>query len=109
MSPGKMAAQAGHAFTSTLLKSRYEIPEISNRYESLSNIGTKIVLKAKSLDQIYRIKFEAERLGLTHELIIDSGHILPPHFDGNPVVTALGVGPVAKNQVPFLRRLSLVK
>jgi PTH2 family peptidyl-tRNA hydrolase len=37
--------------------------------------------------------------GIPHKLIIDSGHIMPPHFDGNPIITALGIGPCCRDEI----------
>jgi PTH2 family peptidyl-tRNA hydrolase len=40
--------------------------------------------------------------------IVDSGHVEPPDFDGSPVLTAIGVGPVLRAEAPpFLKRLPL--
>ena len=87
MPAGKMAAQAGHAFLGAFLAST---PERQNAYHA-DDIGTKVVLSA-TLSQIRTIQDRCEFLGIPHALIEDSGHILPPDFDGSPVVTALGIG-----------------
>ncbi len=87
MPPGKMVAQAGHAFLEAYLASD---PERAHDYRSTS-VGTKVVLTG-SLLQLQNAAFECERLGIPHSLIEDSGHVCPPDFDGSPVVTALGIG-----------------
>lgn len=110
MPPGKLASQAGHAFTNTLLKSLETDRATANHYEQTDgNIGTKICLKAKSLHKILEIQKQAVELGINNQLIVDSGHIMLPYFDGNPIVTALGIGPLTKEQAHFLRKLELVK
>jgi peptidyl-tRNA hydrolase len=61
--------------------------------------GTKVALVAPSLDHLLGAQADAERLGLPAALVVDSGHILPPRFDGSPVVTALGIGPARRSEV----------
>ena len=87
MPPGKMAAQAGHAFQEAFLASGSNEQEIYRKY----SVGTKIVLEA-TLDELLKTKFLLEEANIPCVLIEDSGHIFPPHFDGNPIITALGVG-----------------
>ena len=87
MPPGKLAAQAGHAFVEAYLASP---PEEASEYRRES-VGTKVVLRGR-LRQLLMAADRCEREGIPFALIEDSGHVLPPHFDGSPVVTALGVG-----------------
>ena len=87
MPPGKLAAQAGHAFLEAYLASP---PDEAAEYRADSP-GTKVVL-AGGLSRIMRALDQCERRGIPHALIVDSGHICPPDFDGSPVITALGVG-----------------
>jgi hypothetical protein len=48
------------------------------------------------------------RAGIHSSLIIDREHVEPPHFDGSPILTALGVGPLSRDQAkPFLSRFRL--
>lgn len=108
MSPGKMAAQAGHAFLDTFGVCLKSDPEKCRRYNSDGH-GTKVVLEAKDVYQLMYIKEQAEALGIPCSLIVDSGHIMLPHFTGEPIVTALGIGPAVKSDVKFLSRLHLVK
>jgi PTH2 family peptidyl-tRNA hydrolase len=42
---------------------------------------------------------QARDLNLPCCLIEDSGHILPPHFLGQPIVTAMGIGPARRDEV----------
>lgn len=86
MPPGKMAAQSGHAFVEAYLASE---PQRALAYRD--PIGTKVVCTG-SLFRILKAEAECERLGVPHALIEDSGHVMPPHFTGEPIVTALGIG-----------------
>lgn len=109
MTPGKMAAQAGHAYTNTLLSALLENPRLALDYETPGQIGTKICLQAKNLEQLLSIKEQAEAAGFPCQLITDSGHIMLPHFTGEPIVTALGIGPITKEQgKPILKKLKMV-
>lgn len=98
MPPGKLAAQAGHAFTDSLMACLRERPDAVRDYMARVNGGSKAVLKARNLVTLERAAHECMALGLPHALITDSGHVLPPHFDGTPVVTALGIGPVSRQE-----------
>lgn len=108
MPPGKLAAQAGHAFLGAFTEASKQQPETAQQYAD-DPPGTKVVLGAHNLDELLWIKSLAEFEGIPCSLITDSGHVLPPHFDGSPVVTALGLGPATRKGVAnLIRRLSLV-
>ncbi len=97
MSPGKMAAQSGHAFIGAFLQNQ-DTQVLSEYHKDLPNSpGTKVVLKAPSLLVIERAKEELHQLGVPHFIVVDSG--CKNFFDGQPVVTALGFGPVRKSQL----------
>lgn len=104
MPPGKLAAQAGHAYTNSYLKALEDDPQLATSYETYGSIGTKVCLKAKNLEQLLHAQFKAEELGIPHSLITDSGHVLPPHFDGSPIITALGIGPYSSDQIKLITR-----
>lgn len=106
MPPGKMAAQAGHAFLEAFLASP---PQEAKRYRQ-DSIGTKIVLEGTLFD-ILDAKDRCEELDIPCVLIEDSGHVLPPHFDGTPIITALGVGlsPRASNILSQFKLLGAKK
>ena len=87
MPPGKMAAQAGHAFLEAFIVSS----ESEARAYRADSVGTKVVLRAR-LQSLLNAAARCEQMGIPHALIMDEGHVLPPHFDGSPIVTALGVG-----------------
>ncbi len=105
MPSGKLAAQAGHAFLDAYLAST---PERQFAYREPGH-GTKVTLGCSSLTRIMRARDECVRLGLPHALIVDSGHVLLPHFDGTPIVTALGIGPALRPEAhPVTSKFALV-
>jgi len=105
MPPGKLAAQAGHAFIGAL-----EATPTERRLSYHKDPpGTKIVLAAPTVDHLLWASGELSCLDLGQFLVEDSGHILPPHFDGNPIITALGFGPATRDEVRRItRRFDLV-
>lgn len=109
MSPGKMAAQAGHAFDICHDKAKLLRPEITAQYKGTGN-GTKICMYAKNLGQLIRAYRDCQASNIPCELIIDRGHILPPHFDGNPIITCLGIGPAYKEEIAHItKRYTMIK
>lgn len=98
MPKGKFCAQAGHAFLEAFFKAS---PDIQQQYRD-DPPGTKVTLYADNLEQILWAYEEAIREGLPCSMIVDSGHICPPHFDGSSIVTALGIGPTTKGAVGFI-------
>jgi peptidyl-tRNA hydrolase len=108
MPPGKLAAQAGHAFLDAYLSALDLRPTDARAYRDGSH-GTKIALRSESLDDLLRAHSLAQRAGLPTALVTDAGHVLPPHFDGSPIVTALGIGPGRRSEVRHItRRFALV-
>jgi peptidyl-tRNA hydrolase len=103
MSPGKLAAQAGHAFLDAFLIALERRPDNARRYRDGCH-GTKVALLADGLDDLLRARAMADRAGLPTALITDSGHVLPPLFDGSPIVTALGIGPARRSEVRHITR-----
>jgi PTH2 family peptidyl-tRNA hydrolase len=99
MPPGKLAAQAGHAYTDVLDLAQKSSPEIALRYRNRENGGSKVTLKAKNTNQLIKAYEDLIDLGIPATLVVDQGHILPPHFNGNPIITALGVGPCTQFEV----------
>jgi len=98
MPPGKLAAQCGHAFQDARDAAILERPDIAAQYKGTGH-GTKVCMYAKNQHQLLRAYREAKALGLPCALVIDRGHKLPPHFDGNPIITAVGIGPVYQDEV----------
>lgn len=109
MPPGKIASQAGHAYVNAYINSLNQRPEIAEYYQR-DGIGTKVCLVAKNQDQLIRAYELAQAQGLPCSLIIDQHHVLPPHFTGEPIITALGIGPARKDEIHHItKRFSLCK
>lgn len=104
MSPGKSASQAGHAFKLLTKQIITEHPVLAADYFSDGDMGTNVVLKSKNQFQLERAFHAAKAAGIPAELIIDSGHIMPPHFDGSPIITALGIGPARREQIHHITK-----
>ena len=101
MTAGKIASQAGHAYLGAFLKSQELNPQVLAQYLN-SFPGTKVCLKAKNLDALLRAQAEAEQAGIAHSLITDSG--CPNFFNGEPIITALGLGPAKESQIKHITR-----
>jgi len=95
MPAGKLAAQAGHAYLESFLTANSDL-QIDYRKDG---IGTKITLQARDLKSLFRIHYQCSKKGIPCALIEDSGHIMPPYFDGSPIITAIGVGPCTRETV----------
>lgn len=110
MPPGKLAAQAGHAFLDSFLAARSADPGRAAAYLADGH-GTKVVLAARDVRQLELLRDAALSSGLPCALITDSGHVMPGSpFDGSPVVTALGIGPATREEVRHIvKRLPLVR
>jgi peptidyl-tRNA hydrolase, PTH2 family len=95
MLPGKAASQSGHAFLDSFLQAH---PDIQRAYLADGH-GTKVVLVAEDEAALFGAQAAARAAGLPCALVEDSGHIMPPHFDGSLVTTGLGIGPATRDQV----------
>ena len=108
MSPGKLASQAGHAYLNSYLKCLEADPQLAQEYQR-DGIGTKVCLKAplNKLQKAYEIAIEQ---GIPCALIVDSGHVMPPYFNGDPIITALGIGPILRQNIHHItKRFQVVK
>ncbi len=87
MSPGKVAAQACHACLEAYEKARRRKDEY---WKEWRNVGAKkVILKARSLEELLDLEKKAKRLKLPYALIVDRGLTeIPPNTP-----TALGIGP----------------
>lgn len=103
MPPGKLAAQAGHAYTDALCHALDTDPDRFWSYRR-GNGGSKVTLLAKNEHALRRAYAEAIEAGLPATLITDSGHVLLPHFDGSPIVTALGIGPCRREECKHITK-----
>jgi PTH2 family peptidyl-tRNA hydrolase len=110
MPTGKLIAQCGHAFEMAHDRARHERPDITALYKGTGN-GTKLTMYAKNLGQLIRAYREALASGIPCELIIDRGHVMPgTPFTGEPIITALGIGPAYKDEVAHItKRYTLAK
>lgn len=110
MSAGKLAAQAGHAYTDTLRNSLISQQDLYTRYHDGVNGGSKVTLEAKNVNALIKAYNQARLEGLPCSIIVDQNHVLPPHFTGEPIITALGIGPVSKADAkPILKKFRCVK
>lgn len=113
MSDGKLIAQAGHAFLDAILKvGSSQDPELLEAREAYLGLspGTKITLDGGSLADMEMLIERLAHAGIPHIPIIDEHHVELPDFDGSPVLTAIGIGPLFRHQTPgCLRRLPLWK
>jgi peptidyl-tRNA hydrolase len=98
MTPGRLAAQSCHAAKNVALLAQRHTPELLRIYQGPDFIGTQIILKAKNEAAIIRAYEEAQETGLIASLIIDSGNIYPGFSEGEPIITALGIGPCTREQ-----------
>ena len=103
MTAGKSASQSGHAFKLLTKNIIEDDPQLARDYFA-DGMGTNVCLKSKNLRSIQRAYQEAISAGLPCVLITDSGHIMPPHFDGSPIVTALGIGPCLRDDVHHITK-----
>lgn len=110
MTPGKMASQAAHASKNCLLKAALNDPILASTYQGNDFIGTQIILEAKNEDAIRKAYEAANDENLITNLVIDSGHVMLPHFTGDPIVTALGIGPCTREQAhKITKKFGVVK
>ena len=101
MSPGKIASQAGHAYLCTFLRCQELDPQLLADY--IKDLpGTKVCLQAENLDALLRAQAEAQSAGIPCSLITDSG--CTNFFNGQPIITALGLGPAKKNKIKHITR-----
>ena len=101
MSAGKIASQAGHAYLGAFLQCQQLNPTLLAEYLK-SFPGTKVCLKAKNLDALLRAQAQAQYAGIPWSLITDSG--CPNFFNGQPIITAIGLGPANESQIRHITR-----
>ena len=107
MPPGKLAAQAGHAFLDCWMQALKQTPERARLYHTEGH-GSKIVLTCPTVRELAAVQATALSLGYPTVQVIDANHVLLPHFTGAPVVTAIGIGPITKAEASFMRHLHTV-
>lgn len=101
MTPGKIASQAGHAYLGAFLRCQEQNPQLLAEY--LKDFpGTKVCLSGKNLDALLRAHAEAEASGIPCSLITDSG--CTNFLNGQPIITAIGLGPANESQIKHITR-----
>ena len=98
MNTGKAASQCGHAFVNTFIESQKLRPKLTELYHA-EGLGTKVCLSANNLQELLVAFTHAKKLNLPCSIIEDSGHVMPPFFDGSPVITAIGIGPCLREEI----------
>jgi PTH2 family peptidyl-tRNA hydrolase len=105
MTPGKAASQAGHAFLSSYLRAD---PDTARAYVADGG-GTKVVLAVPDEPALWQAYKRACDADLPCALWTESGHVMPPTFDGSPIVTAVGIGPADRSRIkPIVSDLRLM-
>lgn len=108
---GKMLSQSGHAFTDSLKAAQKKNPEVCEQYRAWCNEhsdafngGAKVNMKAKNSSQLVKAYNLARRAGLPCAIVVDRGHIHPPHFNGQLIITALGIGPCTQDEAQHITK-----
>lgn len=101
---GKLVAQAGHGYTQSLKKAKLFYPQRYDYYLNEKTGGSKVAMSSKNVEHL----IEAYNLALENDIpcciFVDTNHILLPHFDGSPIITALGIGPCTKAEAKKLTK-----
>lgn len=101
MDSGKIASQAGHAYLGAFLQANSDI-QSEYHSEFPEHPGTKVCLACKNLSQLLRAEDEAKAAGIPFFRVTDSG--CANFFNGEPTITALGLGPATKDQIKHITR-----
>ena len=102
MDVGKIASQAGHAYLGAFLQCKDSVTINKYHADFPASPGTKICLRVNSLDQLLMAEQQAEEAGLPFFKVVDSG--CKNFFNGEPTVTALGIGPATKAQIHHITK-----
>lgn len=107
MTPGKIASQAGHAFLGAFLQCR-DASRLADYHKDFPHSpGTKVCLQARNLDQLLRTEQAARDASLSIFRVVDSG--CESFFDGQPIITALGIGPATREEIQHItKKLKLI-
>lgn len=100
MSSGKIASQAGHAFLGSYIQCKDSSVLQEYHKEFPNSPGTKVCLKISNLDQLLLAEQQAKEVGLSFFRVVDSG--CNNFYNGEPTVTALGIGPATKSQIQHI-------
>lgn len=53
-------------------------------------------MAVKDEKELCEVYYRARMANLPCAMVVESEHIMPPAFDGSPIVTAVGIGPVPR-------------
>ena len=100
---GKLVVQVAHAAIG-VYQACFELnPGLLGRYNA-TELVKKICLNAKNVTTLTRARQECQENGIPTFLVQDAGLTV---FD-EPTITALGIGPVTKDDLPrYVRKLQL--
>lgn len=102
MTSGKIASQAGHAFLGAFLRCA-DAARLTEYHKNFpQSPGTKVCLQARNLDQLLRVEQAARDAGLPIFRVVDSG--CENFFGGQPIITALGMGPATKEEIQHITK-----
>lgn len=109
MDEGKRISQSGHAFTDSLESAKESHPKAYEGYRTWtannsSNGGAKVAMKCKNESQLIIAFNLARKAGLPCSIVVDKGHVMLPDFDGNYIITALGIGPCSKEDAQHITK-----
>lgn len=105
MDLGKIASQAGHGYLGAFLNAQRLTPHFAQAYQEEAP-GTKICLQGNILE-IERALALAQALGIPSFLTVDSG--CKDFYDGEPIVTSLGLGPSLRHIIkPVVKKFRLL-
>lgn len=93
MNIGKACSQAGHAY----LQAYKQANSYRRNLYDQNGLGTKICLSCPTLDKLLICYEKIKELNIPCALIEDTGRNTT--FNGIPTISALGIGPVFKNEV----------
>lgn len=111
MLTGKLLSQSGHTFGDALKAAYLKRPEIfkvyrewCNNHQDAFNGGAKVNMKAKNSAQLVKAYNLARRAGIPCAIVVDRGHIHPPHFNGQLIITGLGIGPCTQEEAQHITK-----
>ncbi len=93
LSPGKLAVQVAHAAVLALENASKSDKSAVSAWKAEGQ--KKVVLRVASVQDLFKLKMDAERSGMPSAIVIDAGLTeIPPG-----TVTALGIGPAPNKQM----------
>src|SRR6185369_11144474 len=99
MTAGKAASQAGHAFLEAYQSATAQAQRAYN-----DDGGTKIVLTVPDERELCDLFYKAKMARLPCSMVVEQDHVMPPHFNGQPIVTAVGIGPMERSAARALTK-----